>query len=59
MIPYDSITAWGATHPWSTREQVEQDLLLSQALCEIMLMPQEGSHGVNPPAIGRSPLHAS
>ncbi len=39
MIPYDSITAWSVTHPWPTREQVEQDLLLSQALCEIFKDP--------------------
>ena len=35
MIPYDSITAWGVSHPWSTREQIEQDMLLSRALCDI------------------------
>lgn len=35
MIPANAITAWGATHPWPTREQVEQDLLLSQAICAI------------------------
>ena len=35
MIPINDITKWGVEHPWSTREQVEQDFLLSQALCEI------------------------
>jgi hypothetical protein len=35
MIPYNTITAWGVAHPWPTREQIEQDLLLSQAICEI------------------------
>jgi predicted nucleotidyltransferase component of viral defense system len=35
MIPYNSITAWGVSHPWPTREQIEQDLLLSKALCDI------------------------
>jgi predicted nucleotidyltransferase component of viral defense system len=35
MIPYNTITAWGAVHSWPTREQIEQDLLLSQAICEI------------------------
>jgi len=35
MIPYDIITAWSYTHAWPTREQVEQDILLSQAICEI------------------------
>ena len=35
MIPESDITKWGVDHPWSTREQIEQDLLLSQAMCEI------------------------
>jgi len=35
MIPANDITKWSVNHPWSTREQVEQDLLLSQAICEI------------------------
>jgi predicted nucleotidyltransferase component of viral defense system len=35
MIPYDTVTAWGVSHPWSSREQVEQDLLLSKAICDI------------------------
>lgn len=35
MIPVNTITAWGAEHPWPTREQIEQDLLLSQAICAI------------------------
>jgi predicted nucleotidyltransferase component of viral defense system len=35
MIPYNSITAWGTDHPWPTREQVEQDLLLTQGICAI------------------------
>jgi predicted nucleotidyltransferase component of viral defense system len=35
MIPYNDITAWGVSHPWPTREQIEQDLLLSKALCDI------------------------
>lgn len=35
MIPANAITAWGVDHPWPTREQVEQDLLLSQAICAI------------------------
>ena len=35
MIPASEITRWGVEHPWSTREQVEQDLLLSQAICEV------------------------
>lgn len=35
MIPNSAITRWAVEHPWSTPEQVEQDLLLSQAICEI------------------------
>lgn len=35
MIPINAVTAWGADHPWPTPEQVEQDLLLSQAICAI------------------------
>ena len=35
MIPYNVITAWGVSHPWPTREQIEQDLLLSKAICDI------------------------
>lgn len=35
MIPADAITAWGVDHPWPTRVQIEQDLLLSRAICAI------------------------
>jgi predicted nucleotidyltransferase component of viral defense system len=35
MIPYNTVTAWGASHPWQTREQIEQDMLLSKAICDI------------------------
>jgi predicted nucleotidyltransferase component of viral defense system len=35
MIPYNTVTAWGVTHPWITREQIEQDLLLSKAIIDI------------------------
>ena len=35
MIPYNVITTWGVTHPWPTREQIEQDMLLSKAICDI------------------------
>jgi len=35
MIPYNDITAWGVSHPWVTREQIEQDMLLSKAICDI------------------------
>jgi hypothetical protein len=39
MIPYDAITEWAAEPPWPTRDQVEQDLLLSRAICEIAKHP--------------------
>ena len=35
MIPANAITAWSTNHAWTTREQVEQDLLLSHAICAI------------------------
>jgi len=35
MIPYNTITAWGVSHPWLSREQIEQDLLLSKAIIDI------------------------
>jgi len=39
MIPYDAITEWATERPWPTRDQVEQDLLLSRAICEIANHP--------------------
>lgn len=35
MIPSNDIVRWALDHQWPTRDQVEQDLLLSQAMCEI------------------------
>jgi predicted nucleotidyltransferase component of viral defense system len=35
MINETSITAWSVNAPWSTRQQVEQDLLLSVVMIEI------------------------
>jgi hypothetical protein len=35
MIPRAAITAWRAKAPWSTDEQVEQDLAICRALVEI------------------------
>jgi hypothetical protein len=42
MLPTDAITAWAVDHPWPTPTQVEQDLLLSQAMCEIANHPLLG-----------------
>lgn len=35
MIPEDYIAEWRQFAPWPTDAQVEQDLLISRALCEI------------------------
>ena len=35
MIPESTVTAWSVGHPWPDADQVEQDLLLAQAICEI------------------------
>jgi hypothetical protein len=35
VLSINDITAWGLTHPWANADQVEQDLLLSRAICAI------------------------
>jgi predicted nucleotidyltransferase component of viral defense system len=35
MLSIPVITHWGTTHPWSSAHQIEQDLLLSRAICAI------------------------
>ncbi len=42
MIPAAHITHWQGGAPWSTRAQVEQDLLLSRLICEIAQDPYLG-----------------
>ena len=42
MIPQSDIIAWGIEHPWPELNQVEQDLLLSCAICEISKDPLLG-----------------
>ncbi len=42
MIPANAITAWGVDRRRPTREQVEQDLLLSRSLCAIAADPYLG-----------------
>ncbi len=37
MIPQANITAWRKFVPWSDDAQVEQDLILSRATCELFL----------------------
>lgn len=43
MVPLGLVAAWSTTHPWSTRRQVEQDLLLSRAICAIADDPYLGT----------------
>lgn len=42
MIPQQDITHWAVTHPWPSSDQVEQDLLLAQGMCEIAADPLLG-----------------
>lgn len=42
MVPAGVVTAWAAAHPWPTSAQVEQDLLLSRAICAIADDPYLG-----------------
>lgn len=43
MISREDIIAWGVEHPWPELDQIEQDLLLSQAICEISNDPLLGN----------------
>lgn len=43
MVPAGLVTAWAVTHPWPTSVQVEQDLLLSRAICAIAADPYLGT----------------
>lgn len=42
VIPAAAVTAWSVGAPWSTRTQVEQDLLFSRLICEIANHPYLG-----------------
>lgn len=42
MVPPETVTAWAVAHPWPTSVQVEQDLLLSRAICAIADDPYLG-----------------
>ena len=42
MLSVNDIAGWGITHPWATTDQIEQDLLLSRAICEISNHPYLG-----------------
>ena len=39
MIPRAAITEWGATRPWPSRDQIEQDLLLARTIIAIYEHP--------------------
>ena len=39
MIPAAYIQAWNATAPWPDLRQVEQDLIISRALCDLFNAP--------------------
>jgi len=43
VIPAAYVTHWSAGAPWPTRTQVEQDLLLSRLICEIVNDPYLGA----------------
>ncbi|MCL2091647.1 MAG: hypothetical protein FWH11_10715 [Micrococcales bacterium] len=43
MIEAQAIAHWGRTHPWPAAEQVEQDLLLSRAICTLADDPYLGT----------------
>ncbi|MDR0847952.1 MAG: nucleotidyl transferase AbiEii/AbiGii toxin family protein [Propionibacteriaceae bacterium] len=42
MIPPQDVTIWGIAHPWPEQAQIEQDLLLSRAICLIAAHPSLG-----------------
>jgi len=39
MIPQTAITAWRKVAPWGSSDQVEHDLVLSRAICELYRHP--------------------
>jgi predicted nucleotidyltransferase component of viral defense system len=39
MIPQTAITAWRNVAPWASVDQIEQDLILSRAICELYQHP--------------------
>jgi hypothetical protein len=46
MIPRDYITSWRAKVPWVQDFQVEQDLVITRALVEIVNWMSDGHPGV-------------
>jgi predicted nucleotidyltransferase component of viral defense system len=43
MLSINDIASWGTAHPWATTDQIEQDLLLSRAICAIADHPYLGN----------------
>ena len=39
MIPLAFIQAWASHAPWADLRQVEQDLIISRALCDLFMSP--------------------
>lgn len=39
MIPKNAITAWRSVAPWASPDQVEHDLVLSRAICDLYSSP--------------------
>lgn len=39
MIPIAFLQAWSVTAPWPDMRQVEQDLIISRALCDLFKAP--------------------
>jgi len=37
MIPRSHIQEWTATAPWPDEKQIEQDLIISRALCDLLI----------------------
>ena len=49
MIPLSHIQEWSAITPWPDSRQIEQDLIISRALCDLFNAPALA--GVSPTAI--------
>lgn len=40
MIPLAHVTQWSANAPWPDMRQVEQDLIICRAICELLNHPK-------------------
>lgn len=48
MIAAAHVTQWAKRAPWPTREQIEQDLVLSRLIAEIANHPLPGLSSASP-----------